>query len=130
MKNIETVNGVKLYFNDCEVRTETLICADAKEIQDYVDIVLKKYPNWTVAKLEFVYIREGELAGTILFSRPNNKTKKTNRYIVSWREHSVCSSVVDAPNKKMARKIAEENFPDDRGYERSTDWTVVKMDSK
>lgn len=128
MKNIKTVKGIKLYFNDCEVRTETLNCLDANEIQDYVDIVLEKYPDWTVAKLEFVY-HEGELNGTILFSRPV-KSKKTNRYIVSWREHSVCSSIVDAPNKKMARKIAEENFPDDRNYERSTDWTVVKMDSK
>lgn len=121
----EKINGIKVFHYGDNAETETLSCLDANEIQSKIDKILNERSDWTVSEIRFVY-EDGVLKGTVLFSIPHNK-KKVKRFEVSWREHSICYATVEAPNKRAARKIAEENFPDDREYEKSTDWKVKEI---
>ena len=123
----EKVDGITLTIvpSSQSASTSILTCLDAKEIQRKIDIILDKHPTWIVASLDFTY-KEGFLSGSVLFTIPKEDEKKLKRFRVTWREHELCESVVMARNKREAKSIALENFPDSRDYEGSTDWEIAE----
>lgn len=123
----ENVSGITLTIvpSTESASTSILTCLDAKEIQRKIDIILDKHPTWIVASLDFTY-KEGFLSGKVNFTIPKGEEKKLKRFRVTWREHELCESVVMARNKREAKRIAVENFPDSRDYEGSTDWEITE----
>jgi len=122
---VETINQTKLYITGENAVTEEISCEDISYVRLFIDRVLNRHPDWIVGKVNFTY-REGSLNGKIEFSLPAKKTKN-KRYLVEWREISTCWSEVEAPNKKVARQLAEENFADGREYEENTNWVVTEI---
>lgn len=123
----EKVDGItlKIVPSTESASTSILTCLDAKEIQRKIDRILDKHPTWIVASLDFTY-KEGFLSGSVHFTIPKEDAKKLKRFRVTWREHELCESVVMARNKREAKEMALENFPDSRDYEGSTDWEITE----
>lgn len=111
---------------DSESVTGLNVFKDMASVQRCMEAVLRKHPDWKVGSVKIDSLESGGFEGTITFKRPTGG-KGRKSYLVTWKEHSICSVKVSAYTAEEAKELAENEFPD-REYLPDTCMRIKELD--